>query len=58
MPVRRIPAGNLVALLVHDNDRRFKVADINYLGGVYINISGPIEVIPLRQVASFEREES
>ena len=57
MSVRGIPARYLVALLVHDNDRRFEVADVNGLVGVDVDIRGPVEIAPLRDIASFEREE-
>jgi hypothetical protein len=55
--VRRIPARNLAAFLVQDNDRRFEVADINGVVGVDIDIGGPVEVSPLRDVAPFGRKE-
>jgi hypothetical protein len=55
--VRPIPARNLVALLVHDNDRRFEFANINGIVGVDIDIGGPVEISPLRRIAPFERKE-
>src|SRR6266849_669546 len=53
---RCIPACNLVALLVHDNDRRFEVAYVNRLARIDINIRGPVEVAPLRYILSLERK--